>query len=493
VCAAASKETIMTIPLTGAGGLFTRLGHLYGRLADMDALRGGAATANVLAAANLITNLHAIAADFFAGTPMPQVIDGLTPNFNSFQNVFGTFYNQLAGPNGFAANTIIQMAALDAATSGQLPDRSLRTALTYLVQQMSSTGAHLAPSTVALGAATAVATPHGSGVIVGSLIRGDGHVLQTPFAEQLTFSCTQDSQTGAAPINQETFSVVGAAAVADPTSYLWGGSSGGSGVRTVLSSVDPTASNSGNNLLVNSSFALWSNGTVGTVPDNWVALQGAAHMSRATNPLFGTHCLEITGDGSTLTALAQPFNTMSTTVLGSGGTPARLSPQLVYLVNVNYQLSVAAPATGILALELVDGTPMNILDSTGAANSIQAGLTGIADTNWHHLSGAFRLPALLPPRIQLRVGLAGPLPAGDSIFLDGLALGLGVQLYAGGPIFRIFAGPAKFLLGDTWTIAVTNSYGAFAKFLERFFGLRQLGLQFPYSGSGTAVPDALII
>lgn len=472
----------MTVPLTGAGGLFTRIGPLFGIVQDVDALHGGTATSNVLSAANLLTRYSTAETNYAAGTALTSALDGLFAQVTTVQGAENGFYSQLAS---VIQSTIVGMVALDQAQ----PDNTLKTALNYLITQMTASGAHLAASTVAAGAQTAVGSPNGTGVVVASVIRGDGLTLQTPFPETLKFRCTQDSQSGGATLNQEAFQVTGAAALATPPGpYNW---PGGSGVSANLSSTDPTASNSGNNKIVNGSF---ETATTTNYPDNWVSLAGVIGTStlQSATSLFGSKSLEYVGDSSTLTSMAQPFNTASSTSAGGGGTPATLTPQTVYQATLWYKLSSASPAAGVLAMELVDGTNTVINDSQATANTVNVSLAGVADTSWHSLSASFRLPALLPATVKLRVRLSTALTTGTNVFIDGVALTAASQLYPGGPFASVFAGATKFLVNDAWTIAITNTYGVFQKFLERFFGLRALGLQFPYSGGGTNVSDSLV-
>src|SRR5207237_4445446 len=97
----------MTVPLTGAGALFTRLGHLYGGMLDVLALRGGAATARVLTGANFPSRMIAtVDPDYANGTALPQVIDGDLAALTSFQSSMGVI---LTSFKTYVQNTIVAM------------------------------------------------------------------------------------------------------------------------------------------------------------------------------------------------------------------------------------------------------------------------------------------------------------------------------------------------------------------------------------------------
>ncbi len=79
-------------------------------------------------------------------------------------------------------------------------------------------------------------------------------------------------------------------------------------------------------------------------------------------------------------------------------------------------------------------------------------------------------------------------------------------IYAGGPYVSVFRGSADLinyqvypLLGDIWTLAVTNNYGGhtadinFQTAFNRLFDMASLGLVLPSaSGGGSTISDTLI-
>jgi hypothetical protein len=501
------------ITLSGAGGLFTRLGHLFGGVADILALRGGAANSRVLAGANMAARVIAtVEPDFAAGTPLPQVADGILQSLSSFQDALKSL------PSDFqtrAQNLLKAMYAIDtqaASPNGPLTQLTgsigLADALQTLVSQMKTAAATVQAATVTAGALTAVGTPVGNPTAVVSLKNGQGVGLMLVFPETLRLTVTGDSQSGGATLGNEPFKVTGQAAVADALSHLW---PGGSGVSATGSLVDGSKDNSAGNMLQNSSFLTFS---TANYPDNWVVGSGSAGTQilngTGTNTyLPGGGSLQFVGH-ATPAGVAQPFGTTPSTAAGVGGTSATLKPDTVYHYSVPYKLSLASPAAGVLEVALTDGSawPGVVLADDAAVNNVATvALTGVADTAWHVLSGSFRTPAVLPtttPVARLRVQLSTALSVGTSVYVaqpvfTAPAGPSGGALYPGGPFLTVQRGPARVIAGlspDTWTLAIANSYstsggGLLQQYFERIFGLRTLGLQLGASGSPT-LADTLI-
>lgn len=489
----------MTIPLSGAGGLFTRIGHLAGGAQDILAIRGGAATARVLAGGNMAARvINTIEPDFAAGTPIPQVIDGIIAALGTFQNALGVFplylQQQSAQQLLKAMYSIDQQGVSNTAPLAQLLGSvTLQQALTTLIAQMNSGAQSVNASTVAAGAQTAVGTPTGNPVIITSLKNGQGQTWQLVFPETVTFRCTLDSQTGGATAFNEPMLAAGQTTVSDVLSQLY---PGGSGCAVALSAVNAAGNNSQGNLLVNSDFRTYS---TANYPDNWVTLVGVAGTDIFNGTSGGAYftgggAVQFTGTGGALLdAIYQPFNTASTTGAGTGGTPATLAPDTVYHWNLYYKVS-ATPAAGVLEVALTDGTNTVVNDDAATANSKTQSLTAATGT-YANLNGTFRTPAVLPTTgLRLRVRLSTAIDSGKSAFVAGLSFAPAVSLYTGGPWVSAHSGNVRQIAGlspDTWTVAYTNTRGVLQDWCDRFWGMRLLGLQLPFSGSPT-LADSLV-
>jgi hypothetical protein len=478
----------------------------------VQALRGGPASTRVLAGGNIASRVTAtIIPDYAAGTPLPQVVDGILTSLSGFQ---GALASLLTDFQTRARDTLLAMYAVDQqAVNPNAPlsyfrSASLTQAIQTLVSQMKAAGATVQAATVTAGALTAVGTPVGNPTAVVSLKNGQGAGLMLAFPETLTVRVTGDSQSGGAALGNEPYTVTGQAAVADALSHLW---PGGSGVSATGSLVDGSKDNSAGNLLQNSNFLAY---TTANYPDNWLVGSGTAGTQilngTGTNTyLPGGGSLEFVGH-ATAAGVAQAFGATPSTAAGVGGTPAVLKPDTVYHWTLPYKLSAASPAAGTLEVALTDGAawPGVVLADDAAANNVATvALTGVADTLWHVLQGSFRTPAVLPvtvPVCRLRVQLSVALPAGTNLFLaqPTFAAPAGQSqgaLYPGGPFLTLHRGPNRVIAGlnpDTWTLAIGNSYstsggGLFQQYMERTFQLRDKGLQLGASGSPT-LSDALI-
>jgi hypothetical protein len=366
-------------------------------------------------------------------------------------------------------------------------------ALRTLIAQMNTAAASVNASVPAAGAQTAVGAPNGNPVVVLSFKNGQGLTGQYLFGEVLTLTCSGDSQAGGATLGNEPLSVKGQPAVSDVFSQLW---PGGNGQSLTLNAVDGSKSNSTGNVLQNSDFAVAS---VPNIPDNWtlqVGVAGTDVFASAGNAYTpGGGSLQFTGTGSALLdAVTQAFNTAPSVAVGVGGTPYALKPDTVYHVNGWVKCS-ATPTAGVLELALTDGSayPGAVMnDDAGTANLFTKSLTAVS-TTYVNFNGVFRTPAVLPATApyRLRVRLSTAIDSGKSAFVGRLSLCEAKQLYAGGPFASVHSGNAKLISGDSWTVAVTNTFGAVQKWMERIFGMRNLGLQIPASGSPT-VADSVV-
>lgn len=359
------------------------------------------------------------------------------------------------------------------------------------------------------GSVAAYGSNKGNGVMVGTVLRGDGLIQQNAFAEVVNVSCTADSQTGGVASGNETFTFAGQQAQPDVWAFNW---PLGSGAAGTISAVDGSQSNATGNLLANSGWDNYS-GSNANYPDNWVISVGTAGTdvlkSTSTKYDSAAAALELVGGTTNNITLYQPFNTATNTANGAGGTPTILAPDTLYAWNFWIKADVV-PASGVLAISLVDSTGTVINDDQGNANTLSITLSGLTTSFVAH-NYTFRTPKQLPTAgYWLRIKATTVIPSGSNIFLDRGALaampdpsqgqpttaGGGQMLYAGGPSVCIFSGSIPFAAGsvqgtvpDYFTDTVANnrggaSFGAtFQTFIDRACGMRALGLLLPYSGS----------
>lgn len=431
----------MTISFSSAtGNLFNRLGKL------------GACIANM--------RTHQ-AVQFQA---MTNITTGVVAQYNSesdIQAIMGSSYiGVLGGVEGIgslcqqiATMTLNRAVYRDNPRFAQtLQEVNLIASIQEVITQMKAQGATVLELTVTATPTTFVGT--GDGVVVASVTRAfDGLTQQNALAETLLVTCTNDSYIGGATAGQEGFTVTGVGAQTDVFAFNWPlGSNASLSINAVNGSVD----NTGGNLLTNSGFDSFT----GNTPNNWDIEEGAAgtQIFSETGLIYGgDSALRILGDGSTLTAIEQEFNS-------STGTLGQLSPLTQYAFNIYSRRDGVAPANGTMTIDLADAAGVTLLDSNGVANSFDIDLTGLT-TEYLPYNGVFRTPEILPDPVYLRMRLTGtPLTVNRSVYFDlGACASMSMLYPPNGPSVAIFSGASNFVqapVPDTATVAITNSRGA---------------------------------
>lgn len=190
----------------------------------------------------------------------------------------------------------------------------------------------------------------------------------------------------------------------------------------------------------------------------------------------GARCLELVGNGSTLTTLQIPVT---------------LTGQTCYAVNLWAVVDVV-PAAGVLVVDLVDGIGgTTVADDQGTNNTFSIDLTTLTTTHSAH-NGCFHTPLAMPSQVYLRIRLTTALSAGSSLFLDELCLVAMQELYAGGLFAAGFSGPNDFQKGDYAELVVANDRGgALHEYLHRFLNFGGKRFMLPVDSPGTQ-PDSLI-
>lgn len=382
-----------------------------------------------------------------------------------------------------AENTLITMAHDDT----PLLQKTVPYAMDELIRQMDSSSDTVKANTPAIAAASAASGNVGNLVVIGSIIGPNGKNREYVFQETITGLVTNDKLSGGTA-RSEPLSFSGVAAESDRMNYLWPKGSGLSGKQITVcdNKIDAT----GVNLLTNSDFENW---TSTNNLDNFVAATGVfgTDILRSTTVREGTYALSFLGDGATLSAVSQEFNT-------STGTTAKLSPFKVYAFSAWCRVDVT-PAAGVLAFSLVDSAGTVLNDDAGTANTITKDLTTVS-TTYVNVTGFFRTKTSFDNTTvhKLRVKLTTALSNTRTVYIDDMMLREAVELYTGGPYIGVFAGTTDVLKNDKWTLAVTNDMNAdtggghFQTWFERLFGMRtlvkpngQTGFQLPSNSAGS--------
>jgi len=440
----------MAILLTGAGGLFTRLGKLAGALNDVNTFRGGTSSGQLVKAV----------------TDALAQVDGDTSTIRT--TLSGLYAALVAGQNGLtAANQAFQTAAKNllvamANADTPLSSQTYQAALALLKTQMLASGAHVGANTV-----TAVVTPGGSNTGNGAIICGvndaRGFQLDNALAETVNVACTGE-QSAAGTLQFQ------GAAQADALSWLW---PAGSGLNKSLTSVDPA----NNSLVSGGNFDAFT----ANLPNGWTATTGTAGTDFAAggSGYKGANSLKYIGGTGVLSNLTQ-------TVTG-------LTSRTPYAINFWIKADVV-PASGNLIVDLYNGASV-ITDENGNNAQVSIALSGVTTSYVAH-GAIVSIADPLPAAVTLRARLSVAIPGGSNIFIDQLTLQPAVQLGTklGDSIYAAVAtGSVDWCLKDTLSVAVANNRAcAWQQAFDRFFGCRQLGYVLPTAGGGALISDALI-
>src|ERR1700722_7167408 len=218
-------------------------------------------------------------------TAMTSTTAGVVSQYNSesdLQAMMGSAYiSQLSAPESvcslaqqIASATLNRMVFRDLPQLNQtLQQSNIISSINELLVQMRAAGATVLSMTIGITPNPIVGI--GNGVIAGSSKRPfDGLVLENSFQEVITFTCTQDSYTGGATVNNEQFAVTGEGQETDIFAFDW---PLGSNCAISINAIDGDTNNGSGNLLTNSGFATWAN--TPNVPDNWQLTAGTAGVN----------------------------------------------------------------------------------------------------------------------------------------------------------------------------------------------------------------------
>lgn len=427
----------MSFPLVGSpGALFNSWGQMGAVIAKVNSAQATMQNTLILSPTGLYGQLEGqpdIAAT--VGTSWPGWLAGFESPCGSMQALAQQYINRLvynAQPQLNQTLTSINLSA----------------SIGYVYEIMLAQGATILQMSVA-----STSTPfvgQGNGVVTCSLKRPfDGRFLENAYAEVITFTCSADSYTGGTAAFNERFVVTGEGSQNDLFAYNW---PLGSNASINLSAIDGGTSNGSGNFLTNSGFDAWTS----SVPNNWTVNAGGSTISQSSTISFSAgSSLLITGDGSSLTSISQPFNS-------SAGTTSTLALQNQYSVNLFLRAGGSAPSQGVLQVDLVDGGGNIINDQGGTPNSFTINLAGMG-VGWNAYNGFFRIPVIFPGTYSIRYHLTQALNSGAVVYMDKTSLGLTQQLYAQGPFVACHSGSIPFQsspISDYATANVTNSRGA---------------------------------
>lgn len=206
----------------------------------------------------------------------------------------------------------------------------------------------------------------------------------------------------------------------------------------------------------------------------------ATTTAGSANVFRGARSVEFASDGSQLTTLQVPVT---------------LEALTQYALCAWVKASSAAPAAGVLTIDLVDGIGGSVVnDEQGTANSVSLSHASFT-TSFQAVLAAFRTPAATPSQLYFRIRISTAVTNGVSLYLDDVFLGAMDEAYTDGPSVAVFDGSTDWLADDLITVTVSNDReGLFHEWLDRVLTLRENRLLFPVDDSGTETQsDSLIV
>lgn len=442
----------MAVLLDGPGGLFTRLGAIFGAISLLNSHRGaeaGSAFDHV--------------ASHFDGDE--DLVPALYPALDAHRSASGSANSALAS---LAARTVVEMVRADLAQ----PDLSLALALRELIRQMGDASESVAQSTVTAVAAADAGNAGGLLLVTSPRLASGGFASQSVPETVVGLVAADGQPGGGATAGRERVNFRGQYAVA-PLDWRWPVGSGAA-VNLAAVSASDSERGAGGNWLANGDFSAWTAG----LPDRWSADEGEASVTQDSSSGFlEPNALAIAGDGATNVTLSQRFG-------DAAGTRVALPP----LTQLAFSCRIRMPTAGAGTLRVAlvhDASGAVVQDEAGADASASVDLATVG-TAFEPFTAALRTPAVLPDDVRLQLRLTTPLEASRTLVIDAAAATRMAPFYAGGPSLAAFSGAGPAYIGDRFTVAVANSgAGGFQDWFDRAFGMRGLGLILPESGAPT--------
>jgi hypothetical protein len=459
----------MTIPLTASGGLFTREGVILGYVNAANLFRGITVTGHTQEIQQQFTETD------------QDIIDSLYSNELSYQNSCGSIMSSL---NTMASNIIVQMVNDDFVQ----PNNALATCMDYLLNQMSETNQTVKACTVSISS-SASAGNVGNLIVTTTVRTTSGRFAENSFAETIIGTVSSDAQSGTARAGSESIRFLGQQAINDRLSWLY---PLGSGSAITVVAVNATIQGGGgtSNWLLNGNFETWA---VANTPSSWNIIVGTAGSTifKSTGQFYdGVASLNFLGNGSELTSI----NTAFTTYQYTGNIQTSILPLNQYAFSAFIKVD-STPAAGVLRFALTDQSNNVISDNFTNPNSVSVNLTTVS-TTWINVNGIFRTPTVLPTRVNFAIGLTTALTSSNNVYIDHVAFTQMYQYYQGGPYVAVFSANTNSIIGDQYTVTVSNDYGGgFQRGFDKLFNMKSLGRLLP-SATGAIVPtipDSLII
>lgn len=456
----------MALTYTGANGLYTRLGKLFGMV---DAVR-----AHQL---DLKTRLEAVMATY-SDADMYMIAPLISNIEVRLQQTGGI----LADLQRACVETVVETCYKDSlvGTRGVLPERNLEQALLYLQREMVADSATVDRTTISKASVGTGASNTGNGTLVFSELVPLAYYAggtQYPHirTERIEVRCVQDAQDGSIRSGEEVFEVRGWSAFPNLDYRFPAGSGTRMTMPCVHAGVDAGARYE--NQLRNSGFQAFTS----NLPDGWTASVGTAgtHFGSETSVTYrGGSAFRFDGNGSTLAKIRQQLG-------NTDGTPNTIVADRLYLLTAVARCDATA-STGTLRISLQDNAG-TVLGGTASAS-----VTHTIGVNWTRFSIAFRAPLALPSTVYAVVEQTVALNSGAKFYVDELVLCEMRQIAAGGTGMVVLAGSTNWVVDDNLRLVATNNgEGLVNAAFDRMYDMYGLGIVLPNSTT-PSIADTVI-
>ena len=472
----------MAVTLVGSNGIFRRLGKIMYVIKKIQVLQFASPNGLKDEIEDIIDEYSA--ADAFMMAGLPEQL--LNIQINAGNAITGALRSA-------ASKTVIEMVNAD---TNKLPDRSLKTAMVELIDQMLSTPDDVTGGETITSTASARSANTGNGTILTSITKPTapdaGDQWANCRAERIEVQCTGDAQVTGTE-GRESFKVRGEPAIIDARhpdfpDGATAGQGSGSGANLGLRVTDPTENSQrsvARNMLHNSAFDTF---TVTNTPDNWTLNTGAAgtdFLEEGTVVYRGSKSLELVGDNSTQHDMSQKLNT-------SGASTGIMKPETKYCMFARVSAAGSSP-TGIVRISIKDGGN-TILDSATAFFNINLASISTGGS-FDLLSITFNSPVNVPATVKVVIEATTVIDTSDILYIDDLCLCEMQQVGgASGTYMIIVPGSTAFVRGDIIHVTVANDHaGEIQKYFDQLFGMYSMGIQLAVDGSPTIADASFVL
>lgn len=441
----------MPLNFTGSEGYFTRLGVLAGEYNRVAAVYGTGLTAGFQS----IWNQYA-SSDQAAVQNLPDAV-------TAYRNTGLQYQSTLQGVA--QTSSLLQVSDSQTVNPYTVP-QSIRLVALAMDASAQSINRPTLTSSVASGAGNSSDTQFS---VSTTNIYGDP--LDMTYNEVFTITVTQSGTSYSGTAVAAGQNSVGANAWNWPQ---------GSGATVSVPIGDPAT----DGIVTDGGFALWTNTNT---PTRWSIISGTAGSTILQDASGGvrtsTKCLEIVGNGSETTQVAQDVS---------------LQINTVYAVTFQAKINTLT-ATGTFRVCLTDGNNVLLSNDAGTSLSYTRDLNGQITTSYQQFTVFFQTPRQLPSTVRLQIGLSVAATSGRQIRVDLVGMVAATPLYGSpntgtsGPFISAFSGSLAPATGDTYTATFTNSLGTQSMVWgsERLYGMRNNGLYWPSSVS-PSISDSLV-